>query len=73
MKVEVLSGIVWDGLHRDIGDVIEVKPQDASWLISRGRAKVADETAPAINRAVAVETSQQPKLTKRTWKKSSAA
>jgi hypothetical protein len=73
MKVEIMSGIVWDGEHRDPGDIIDVKPMEANWLISRGRAKVADEIAETINRAVAIPTSEQPKLSKRTWKKSSAA
>jgi hypothetical protein len=72
MKVEIISAVHWDGHHRESGDVIEVKEWDANWLISRKKAKVYDGTAPIINRVVALETSEQPKLTKRTWKKSSA-
>jgi hypothetical protein len=72
MKVEIISAVHWDGHHRESGDVIEVKEWDANWLISRKKAKVYDGTAPIINRVVALETSDQPKLTKRTWKKSSA-
>ena len=72
MKVEIISAVHWDGHHRESGDVIEVKGWDANWLISRKKAKPYDGTAPIINRVVALETSDQPKLTKRTWKKSSA-
>ena len=72
MKVEIISAVHWDGHHRESGDVIEVKEWDANWLISRNKAKPYDGTAPMINRVVALETSEQPKLTKRTWKKSSA-
>jgi hypothetical protein len=72
MKVEIISAVHWDGHHRESGDVIEVKEWDANWLISRKKAKPYDGTAPIINRVVALETSEQPKLTKRTWKKSSA-
>ena len=72
MKVEIISAVHWDGHHRESGDVIEVKEWDANWLISRKKAKLYDGTAPIINRVVALETSDQPKLTKRTWKKSSA-
>ena len=73
MKVEIISAVHWDGHHRESGDVIEVKEWDANWLISRKKAKPYDGTAPIINRVVALETSEQPKLTKRTWKKSSAS
>jgi hypothetical protein len=77
MKVEVTSGIQWDGHHRDPGDVIDVKDSDAAWLIGRGKAKKyveppmpADE--PMIDRSVGLETSSEPKLTKRrSWKKQS--
>jgi hypothetical protein len=72
MKVEIISAVHWDGHHRESGDVIDVKEWDANWLISRKKAKLYDGTAPIINRVVALETSEQPKLTKRTWKKSSA-
>jgi hypothetical protein len=72
MKVEIIAAVHWDGHHRESGDVIEVKEWDANWLISRKKAKPYDGTAPIINRVVALETSDQPKLTKRTWKKSSA-
>jgi hypothetical protein len=71
MKVEIISAVHWDGHHRESGDVIDVKEWDANWLISRKKAKPYDGTAPVINRVVALETSEQPKLTKRTWKKSS--
>jgi hypothetical protein len=72
MKVEIISAVHWDGHHRESGDVIDVKEWDANWLISRKKAKPYDGTAPVINRVVALATSEQPKLTKRTWKKSSA-
>ena len=64
MKVEIISAVHWDGHHRDSGDVIEVREWDANWLISRKKAKPYDGTAPIINRVVALETSEQPKLTK---------
>lgn len=73
MKVEITNAVHWDGEHRDAGSVIDVKEWDANWLISRGKAKMYDGSAPVINRVVALETSEQPKLTKRTWKKSSAS
>lgn len=70
MKVEITRGIHWNGEHRDPGDVIEVSEADASWLFGRQKAKPYNDTAPVINRAVEIPTSDQPKLTKRTWKKS---
>ena len=73
MQVEIISAVHWDGEHRDPGAVIDVKEWDANWLISRKKAKPYDGTAPVINRVVALETSEQPKLSKRTWKKSSAS
>ncbi len=73
MKVEITSPVHWDGEHRDCGDVITVKDSDASWLISRGKAVPYAEKAPIENRAVALEDSAQPKLSKRTWKKSPSA
>jgi hypothetical protein len=69
MKVEIKSAVHWNGEHRDAGDVITVKDSDASWLISRGKAVPYVETVPLENRAVMLENSPQPKLTKRTWKK----
>jgi hypothetical protein len=77
MKVEVTSGIQWDGHHRDPGDVIDVKEADAAWLIGRGKAKKYVEPPmpvdePMIDRSVGLETSSEPKLTKRrSWKKQS--
>lgn len=69
-QVEIISPVHWDGHHRDCGDVIEVKDADAAWLIGRGKAKAySGEVAPILNRVVEVETSEQPKLTKRTWKR----
>lgn len=74
IKVELLAGVHWDGEHREMGDVIEVKEADANWLIGRRKAKVyTGDEAPVLNRAVAIETSDQPPLTKRTWKRRSAA
>lgn len=80
MKVKILRGIEWDGLARQPGDVVDVKEFDANWLVSRGKAEIADQNAitdnysrPIENRAVALENSAQPKLTKRTWKKNSTS
>lgn len=76
MKVRILRGIEWDGLPRKEGDVLDLKEWDANWLISRGKAVLAEETAvvdnysrPIENRAVALDNSAQPQLTKRTVKK----
>jgi hypothetical protein len=50
--------------------VIEVKDSDADWLIARKKAKpYTAAIAPVVNRVIEVETSEAPKLTKRTWKK----
>jgi hypothetical protein len=69
-QVEIISAVHWDGHHRDCGDVIQVKESDADWLISRKKAKpYSGETAPVVNRVIEVETSESPKLTKRTWKR----
>lgn len=69
-QVEIISAVHWDGHHRDCGDVIEVKDSDADWLIARKKAKPYTATmAPVVNRVIEVETSEAPKLTKRTWKK----
>lgn len=75
MKVMVTSGIQWTGHHRDPGDVIDVSEADAAWLIGRKKAKKYVEPAPIpdepmVDRSVGLETSSQPKLTKRrSWKK----
>lgn len=69
MKVEITNAVHWDGEHRDVGDVLDVKEFDANWLISRGKAVPYIERAPLDNRAIALENSPQPKLTKRSWKK----
>lgn len=75
MQVEILSSVHWDGHHRDAGDVIDVKEWDANWLICRKKAKPYTGKNPVddppMNRVVGLETSSEPKLTKRTWKKSS--
>lgn len=69
-QVEIISAVHWDGHHRDCGDVIEVKDTDADWLIARKKAKPYTATiAPIVNRVIEVETSDAPKLTKRTWKR----
>jgi hypothetical protein len=69
-QVEIISAVHWDGHHRDCGDVIQVKESDADWLISRQKAKPYTATiAPVVNRVIEVETSEAPKLTKRTWKR----
>jgi hypothetical protein len=71
MKVEITRGVEWDGKAREPGEVIDVKEFDANWLVSRGKAVPYVEKAPLENRAVALENSPQPKLTKRSWKKNS--
>jgi hypothetical protein len=69
-QVEIISAVHWDGHHRECGDVIQVKESDADWLISRKKAKpYSGETAPVANRVIEVDTSEAPKLTKRTWKR----
>ncbi len=73
MKVEIIHEVHWNGEHRDVGSVIEVKDTDAQWLISRKKAIPYVEKAAIENRAVALPESAQPKLSKRTWKKSESA
>lgn len=69
-QVEIISAVHWDGHHRECGDVIEVKDSDAEWLIARKKAKPYTATiAPVVNRVIEVDTSEAPKLTKRTWKR----
>jgi hypothetical protein len=70
MKVEITNPVHWDGEHRDCGDIIDVKDSDADWLMSRGKAVPYAQKASVENRSVALEDSPQPKLSKRTWKKS---
>jgi hypothetical protein len=81
MKVQITSGIQWDNKHCEPGDVIDVKDADAAWLIGRAKAKkyveqsaqpipTAPVDEPIIDRSVGLETSSEPKLTKRrSWKK----
>ena len=69
-QVEIMNAVHWDGHHRECGDVIEVKDSDADWLIARKKAKPYEgNSAPVVNRVIEVETSEAPKLTKRTWKR----
>jgi hypothetical protein len=69
-QVEIMNAVHWDGHHRECGDVIQVKDSDADWLIGRKKAKLySGESAPVVNRVIEVETSEAPKLTKRTWKR----
>ena len=71
-QVEITNAVHWDGQHRGPGDVIEVKDSDADWLIGRKKARPYDgKLAPVANRVIEVETSEAPKLTKRTWKRNS--
>ncbi len=72
IKVEITRAVQWDGEHRDVGAVITVKEYDADWLISRGKAVPYVERGPLENRGIALENSPRPKLTKRTWKRSSS-
>lgn len=69
-QIEIISAVHWDGEHRAPGDVIQVKDSDADWLIARKKARPYDgNSAPVVNRVIEVETSEAPKLTKRTWKR----
>lgn len=69
-QVEIIAAVHWDGYHRESGDVIQVKDTDADWLIARGKAKPYDgNSATVVNRVIEVDTSEAPKLTKRTWKR----
>ena len=73
MKVMLRSAVLWDKEHRDAGEVIEVNDSDASWLMSRGKAvPYAEPVKPVKNRAEEIATSETPKTTKRTWKKTKA-
>lgn len=78
MKVELTGSILWDGLHRDPGEVLDLSDIDAANLIGRGRAKKYEprvEVEPPIqNRSVGLETSDvEPKVTKRTYKRKTTA
>lgn len=73
MKVEITSSVHWNGEHRDVGSVIDVKEFDADWLIARGKAVPYAERAPLENRAVALQNSAQPVIGKRTWKKKASS
>jgi hypothetical protein len=72
IKVEILRAVHWNGEHREPGAIIEVNDADANWLMGQSKAKIYNGPAPIENnRAIEVETSEQPKLTRRSWKKSS--
>ena len=75
MKVELLSSILWDGNHRDAGEVLDISETEAWGLIGRGRAKPYDAPAkPIENRAVGIETTTaEPKIVKRSYKKKTTA
>lgn len=73
IKVEIIRAVHWNGEHWDVGAVLSVKEFDANWLISRGKAVVYVDRNSLENRSVALENSPQPKLTKRTWKRSSSS
>jgi len=66
MKIKILNAILWDGEHREVGDVFELQDQDAINLINRGRAVAYSEPAAIdTNRAVGVTKSGPDNVTKR--------
>lgn len=74
MKVELNDAILWNGVHRDPGEVLDLDEFDAATLIARGRAKKYErivEPEPVVkNRSVGLKTSDvEPKVTKRTYKR----
>ena len=75
MKIELSSSILWNGHHRDAGEVLDVSETEAYGLIARGRAKPYDPPAkPIENRAIGIETTTaEPKIVKRTYKKKTTA
>jgi len=66
MKIKILNAVLWNGEHREVGDVFDVSELDAINLISRGRAVAYSEPAAIdTNRAVGVTKSEPETLTKR--------
>lgn len=70
MKIELTRSIHWAGEHRDAGEVIEVSDSDASGLMANGKGRpYAEPAKPVVNRAVELEVSDAPKISKRTYKR----
>lgn len=69
MKVKLTRAILHEKNHYDAGQVLELSAIDGQKLLGMGKAvPYADE--PVIeNRAVALESSEEPVLQKRTYKK----
>lgn len=76
MKVQLTGAILWDGEHRDIGEVLDLSDFDAHTLVARGRAKMytpdLGEPVKPQNRSVGLQTSDAPKTVKRAYKRNTA-
>ena len=64
MKVMLVRNTIVNGEARSAGDVVDVKPHDARYLIGRGKA-VEFATRSAPERAVATRQRKKPTSRKR--------
>lgn len=66
MKITLTSSILWNGEHREVGDVLDIADGDAANLIGRGRAVPYTEPQEiTTNRAIGVKKSQPENVTTR--------
>ena len=69
MKVKLTRGILHEKEHYDAGQVLELSNIEAQKLFGMGKAVPYAEEVVVENRAVALESSDEPVLQKRTYKK----
>jgi len=69
MKVKLTRGILHEKEHYDAGQVLELSNIEAQKLFGMGKAVPYAEEPVIENRAVALESSEEPVLQKRTYKK----
>jgi hypothetical protein len=69
MKVKLTRGILHEKEHYDAGQVLELSAVEAHKLLGMGKAVPYAEEVVVENRAVALESSDEPVLQKRTYKK----
>ena len=69
MKVEVTAGIQWFDAHQSPGTILDLAPNDANWLINRGKAIPVNEDEPMTDRSVGLESSTVSAPKRRTKKK----
>jgi len=66
MKIRLTSSILWDGYHREAGDVLDLTDVESSNLIGRGRAvPYVEPEKITTNRAIGVEKSEPENVTTR--------